>query len=486
MNITSLVFRVFLASGAILSLSVGTPSTIEAESDASELVCVDLLEGAISWWPGDDDSADILFTNDGTLRNGAGFDTGLVGSAFHFDGINDFVKAPDHQMPLAAEPRSVEFWMKPGSTARVPFWYGVHVPNDSFYVIFRDEGEAKYTCVGQAWGGEGEVCGSTNVMDGKWHHVALTFDGTLASLYVDGSLDASVERTYATTSTGNVYIGAPIEDVGEHYYSGLLDEITMYDNALTVPQIQSIHNAGSAGKCKVIGGLITNFTASTKTARHGEPVDFTLTLQNPGTIDVVGVQASNALPSGFDFREGSLSASSGIASYDSGVITWNGDVTAGDQVTIQYGINVNSSVPAGTTIKNIAEILSAGETYKPTVRVYIDYYRAFLACLHNACKPLYFDNFSNSGSGWPIYNDQYYYANYENGEYRILLREKYSWFAVTPGVSVTQSDGYSISVDARSPSAGQVYGTYGIIFAIAPGWSQFYEFDVGPDGFYSV
>jgi hypothetical protein len=201
---------------------------------------------------------------------------------------------------------------------------------------------------------------------------------------------------------------------------------------------------------------------------------------------VVDVQVTDALPSGFDFREGSLSASSGTANYDSGVITWNGDVTTGDQVTIQFGITVNPSTTPGSTMKNTAEILSGGETFYRTVLVDIDYYRAFLACLHNACKPVYFDNFSNSGSGWPVYSDQYYYANYENGEYRILLREKYDWFAVTPGVSFAQSDAYSISVDARSPSADQVYGTSGIIFGINQDWSQFYEFDIGPDGFYSI
>lgn len=486
MKITSFAFNALLVAGSIVSLSVGTPGAIQAESGASELTCVDLPQGAISWWPGDDNPEDILFSNDGTLRNGAEFDTGRVGSAFHFDGINDFVKAPDHGMPLGADSRSLEFWMKPGFTARVPFWYGEHVPFDSFYIIFRDDGEQKYTCIGQALGGDIEVCGSTNVADDAWHHVAVTYDGTLASLYVDGSLDASIERAYATTSTGNVYIGAPIQSVESHYYSGLLDEITVYDTVLTVPQIQSIYNAGSAGKCKVIGGLITDLTASPKTARHGEPVDFTLTLQNPGTTDALGVQVTDPLPSGFDFREGSLSASSGTAAYAAGVITWDGDVTAGSAVTIQFGILVNPSIPPGTTVTNTADIHSGGKTFHSSASVFIDNFRVYLPCLNNACKPLYSDNFSNPASGWPIYDQGDYYSNYVNGEYRILIRDDYSWFAVTPGVSLEQNDAYSITVDIRSPTSDQAYATHGIILGIYPYFSQFYEFDIGPDGYYSI
>jgi hypothetical protein len=57
---------------------------------------------------------------------------------------------------------------------------------------------------------------------------------------------------------------------------------------------------------------------------------------------------------------------------------------------------------------------------------------------------------------------------------------------VTPGVSLEQNDAYSITVDVRSPISDQAYATHGIILGIYPYFSQFYEFDIGPDGYYSI
>lgn len=493
MKATSVAIRAFIGTGLFLIFSVGISGTSKAEPGVAEATCVDLPGGAISWWSGDGNAQDIQGNNHGTLQSGTTFAPGMVDLAFSFDGNDDVVEvANSPSVNVGTGDFSIDAWIQTSSPdLQTIIDKRAYSPAELGYHFF----------TGQMGLGFQMADGGSNlnydsgiyINDGNFHHVAVTVhrnssDG--GKLFVDGAVVLVFDPTSYSDNldnTADFLIGAHSLNYPDYGFQGLLDEIDFFNRALTENEILAIFNAGSAGKCKPpIGGLTTNFTASPSIAHPGEPVDFTLILQNPGTTDVVGVQVTDALPSGFDFREGSLSASSGIASYDSGVITWNGDVTAGDQVTIQFGITVNPSTTPGSTVKNTAEILSGGETFYRTVSVYIDYYRAFLACLHNACKPVYFDNFSSSGSGWPVYSDQYYYANYENGEYRILLREKYDWFAVTPGVSFAQSDAYSISVDARSPSADQVDGTSGIIFGINQDWSKFYEFDIGPDGFYSI
>jgi Concanavalin A-like lectin/glucanases superfamily len=149
------------------------------------------------------DANDIQGSNNGTLLNGATFGPGKVGQAFSFDGINDYVQASDSGLPLGSAPRTLELWMKAGSNVvEVPAIYGNFSGDDAFYIVMINN----QTCIGR-WGG-GDICGSSNIRDDNWHHVALTYDGVnLAQLFIDGSLETSATRTYSTTSRGKSTLG---------------------------------------------------------------------------------------------------------------------------------------------------------------------------------------------------------------------------------------------------------------------------------------
>src|SRR5262249_13777074 len=156
-------------------------------------------------------------------HNGATFAPGMVDQAFSFDGIDDYVQATDTGLPFGTAARTLDFWMKPMFNARVPVIYGDFVSNDAFYVIVIGVN----ACIG-GWGG-GDVCGSTGVTDGSWHHVALTYDGvSSAVLYVDGALETSVSKTYTTTQTGTLLIGGTVVSSLD-YYEGLVDEVDIFN-----------------------------------------------------------------------------------------------------------------------------------------------------------------------------------------------------------------------------------------------------------------
>jgi hypothetical protein len=62
---------------------------------------------------------------------------------------------------------------------------------------------------------------------GAWTHLAVTFDGAMTRLYVDGEQVASlVETTPLTTSTGSLQIGG--SSYGE-YFNGVIDEVRIYN-----------------------------------------------------------------------------------------------------------------------------------------------------------------------------------------------------------------------------------------------------------------
>jgi len=109
-------------------------------------------------------------------------------------------------------------------------------------------------------------------------------------------------------------------------------------------------------------------------------------------------------------------------------------------------------------------------------------FSVFLPCiLRNYCAPLYLDDFGSSGSGWPIQDAGDVAYEYLSGEYRILLRSTNWSAAATPGFAAAD---FVVEADVRN--AGAAYGTYGLLFGLSGDWEEFYEFEIGPDGFFAV
>jgi hypothetical protein len=108
-------------------------------------------------------------------------------------------------------------------------------------------------------------------------------------------------------------------------------------------------------------------------------------------------------------------------------------------------------------------------------------YQVFLPCISRLCSPFYYDNFSNPGSGWAIFDGSYAKYEYLNNEYRILVKGIYSWAGSR--APLISSD-YYIKADVRNASG--VNGSYGLIFGLSSDWSQFYDFEIYTDGYYAI
>jgi hypothetical protein len=80
----------------------------------------------------------------------------------------------------------------------------------------------------------------------------MTFDAStgLYNLYVNGQAVASQTSPGAITATSrNVLIGRE-DSILPRPFNGLIDELAIYNRALSATEIQAIFSAGSAGKCK--------------------------------------------------------------------------------------------------------------------------------------------------------------------------------------------------------------------------------------------
>jgi subtilisin-like proprotein convertase family protein len=234
--------------------------------------------GINHWWPGDRNTDDIVGGNNGTLTNGVTYAEGEVGQAFLLNKTNgQYVSVPNNPSfdvtSLTAE-QWVNFQTYPNPTNDVvppPLSVLVAKPyaptisdNLNSYAVWVMNGqlEGEVTFVG---GVEPVVSYNWPIAAGTWHHVAFTYDNANSreTLYVDGALAASSLASGTMIYDNHPFqIGADIENGAESFFlSGLIDEVSLYNRALSPAEVQAIYDAGSLGKYNT-NSLLPNFEVS--------------------------------------------------------------------------------------------------------------------------------------------------------------------------------------------------------------------------------
>ncbi|MCH8044289.1 MAG: LamG domain-containing protein [Planctomycetes bacterium] len=84
----------------------------------------------------------------------------------------------------------------------------------------------------------------SQILNGRWHHCAATFDGKIMRVYLDGKEVGSMKRSgkLLTQSAAPAFIGS-LNGASEHF-QGALDDLRIYREALTAKQIALLHRHG--------------------------------------------------------------------------------------------------------------------------------------------------------------------------------------------------------------------------------------------------
>ena len=93
-----------------------------------------------------------------------------------------------------------------------------------------------------------------------WTHIAVVYVNRQPTLYMNG-VAVQTGLTSARSSSPSTPLGE--ENSGYGYYSGLLDEVSIYSRALSGTEIQGIYNAGSGGKCPSPPVIVTQPASNT-------------------------------------------------------------------------------------------------------------------------------------------------------------------------------------------------------------------------------
>ncbi len=183
---------------------------------------------------------------------------GINKSAYHFDGINDYIQTP---LTYNVDTISISFWIKPSDnnegwiiagktqTALQSFAIGINFVNNSGNFIFDGSGGANGYVYDFTDGGT--ITDST-----QWHHVVLAYHNGSRQAYVDGGL-------VPTTMPPSGWLLMPIQSVmvgrrmqwdtnnwpngdslGYRYYRGDLDDIKIFKGFLSASDVQNLYYEG--------------------------------------------------------------------------------------------------------------------------------------------------------------------------------------------------------------------------------------------------
>ncbi len=328
-----------------------------------------LTSGIAAYWKLDETSGstvnDSYSSNDGTVTNATINQTGILGNGVSFDGSGDYILCGNSSsLDIGTSDWSFSCWFKTTATLS---------SSSNLYTIFSN-GSSTTAGIdiilrgGTPWNGilvrlcdgssyydfkpESDI--SSTINNGAWHHLAVTIDrdGDLV-IY----LDNSVVKTQSITS----YWAKNFHHSFEHRigilnynysFDGILDEIGIWNKALTTSEVSQLYNSGN-GLSYPFGGN-AQYTISTFTTGSGS-----VTLSpSGGTYDagtVVTVTATQSSGYQFSSWSGDLSGSTNPATV---TMNSNKSITATftelppDQYSLSTSVTGSGSIvlsPSGGT-----------------------------------------------------------------------------------------------------------------------------------------
>jgi hypothetical protein len=193
--------------------------------------------------------------NNGTLTNGPQRTIGKLGQALSFDGVNDYVDAGSATSLRITGSLTIATWVKSDATSL----------NDRRLVSRWNGGEKSYSLKGSidngpnqfqvvvSSDGTAEAIRYTNstIAANTWYHVVAVYNATLQTLniYLNGALDNGTLSGTVPASlfdpNQNLYIGNLAGAGGQDYWKGQMDDVRIYNRALSPAEIKRLYKIGN-------------------------------------------------------------------------------------------------------------------------------------------------------------------------------------------------------------------------------------------------
>ena len=242
--------------------------------------CVLIPSGAVAWWQAEGNAINTVGTNTISLGSGASYSPGKVGQAFNFNGASGaYITVQSSPSLNLTQDVTIEGWIKPtNNTARIV--NKEYAGGTDYGLRIDGVGALAFTIPGITYWSTVSGDPSKFVPLNTFSHVAAVYDGATMVMYINGInvFQAGKTGPIQNNVPNNWRVGADLN--GASLFTGLLDELTIYNRALSANEIQTIYNAGGAGKCSVNFPRLDS-QPTNQTIRSGFNATFSVTASGP-------------------------------------------------------------------------------------------------------------------------------------------------------------------------------------------------------------
>ena len=186
--------------------------------------------------------------NNGTLTNGPTPTIGKIGQALLFDGVNDYLNMGAPSALNITGPFSISAWINPksfGGSSRgrvVDKFSDDGTTGYGFFVDNVNTTNGITICTGGCVGSAAVISNSNAIQTNTWQHVVVSYNGTTATIYVNGVSVGSGALDPPPSGSNNFYVGN--RSATDRAFDGTMDEVRVYNRALSQTEVTQLYNQG--------------------------------------------------------------------------------------------------------------------------------------------------------------------------------------------------------------------------------------------------
>jgi chitodextrinase len=237
------------------------------------------------------------YGNNGTVTNATWSASGKFGKALTFNGTSAVVTVPNSASLQLTSGMTVEAWVYPTGTNTG--WRDVIYKADDNYYLEASTSNGT-PGIGIVVGGQHtEAITPTPLAANTWTFLSATYDGTTLRMYVNGTQVGSQPVTGPIVTSNNpLQIGG--DSLYGQYFSGMIDEVRVYNTALSPAQIQADMAMALGGSAPLFSATPTSLDFAEQDVHVGStPRAVTITNTGASALTVTGVTVSGAQATDF-------------------------------------------------------------------------------------------------------------------------------------------------------------------------------------------
>ena len=209
------------------------------------------LSGIVGIWLMNENKGNVIkeatgaHKQDGTFVGGVKWEpNGKIGSAVSFDGSTGHIEIPDPNNHLTPKNITLMSWIKLEDISGLRSileqydWAGAF----GTHAFRTSDGQLQLWVI---WGPAGDNILGGKIKANEWAHVAGTYDGENIRVYINGKMEAEKKgaKKDLAASSKSLSIGVRGDSKNVQWLKGLVDEVAIFDMALSEKEITAIMNA---------------------------------------------------------------------------------------------------------------------------------------------------------------------------------------------------------------------------------------------------